>query len=324
MDISATDMDDNIQLATITTENGRLNGLASFDLALETAVLAASTRVKYRRVVIAFLDAGGMLTQAGDLAEFADTLSPSRRAQLKAAVKLWSERMIDQVKATPAGGPDDVLMKQEAIWRFQSLQTAVTVQAAKGEKAHTWLTRPEVQQLMDAAGGDSVGAHRDRLAMGLLVSAGLRRDEAVTLSFSDVKLQPIKGKIRSVLQVEGKGAKSRVVPVSGKLAWLVDKWAGLAGGNGRVLRSVDKTGAIGDELSAVALFQIVRRYGETIGKPGLAPHDLRRTYAQIGYESGVSITQISKLLGHSSVTTTQRYLNLDLDLETTISDFVPV
>lgn len=72
-----------------------------------------------------------------------------------------------------------------------------------------------------------------------------------------------------------------------------------------------------------AIFALVCRRGAKIGKPHLAPHDLRRTYAQLGYEAGVPITQISKLLGHASVATTQRYLNLDLDLETTVSDFVP-
>jgi integrase/recombinase XerC len=73
----------------------------------------------------------------------------------------------------------------------------------------------------------------------------------------------------------------------------------------------------------VALFHVVRKRGALIGKPELDPHDLRRTYAQLGYEAGVPITQISKLLGHASVATTQRYLNLELDLETTISDFIP-
>jgi integrase len=79
----------------------------------------------------------------------------------------------------------------------------------------------------------------------------------------------------------------------------------------------------GDRISAQGIFGIVRRRGTTIGKAKLAPHDLRRTYAQLGYEAGVSITQISKLLGHSSLETTQRYLNLDLDLSSTVSDFVP-
>ena len=61
-----------------------------------------------------------------------------------------------------------------------------------------------------------------------------------------------------------------------------------------------------------------------IGLPELAAHDLRRSYAQIGYDAGIPITQIGRLLGHSSVETTQRYLNLDLDLEVTASDFVPL
>jgi integrase len=55
-----------------------------------------------------------------------------------------------------------------------------------------------------------------------------------------------------------------------------------------------------------------RKHGAAIGIPGLAPHDLRRTYAQIGYDAGVPITQIAVLLGHNSVATTQRYLDLDL------------
>jgi integrase len=77
-------------------------------------------------------------------------------------------------------------------------------------------------------------------------------------------------------------------------------------------------------MSAVALFQIVRKYGRLINVPNLAPHDLRRTFAQLGYEAGVPITQISVLLGHANVSTTQKYLNLALDLETTVSDFIPL
>ena len=81
---------------------------------------------------------------------------------------------------------------------------------------------------------------------------------------------------------------------------------------------------LGVDLCAVDVFRIVRKHGAMIGLPELAAHDLRRTYAQLGYEAGVSITQISRLLGHASVATTQRYLNLDLDLDTTVSDFIPL
>jgi integrase len=230
--------------------------------------------------------------------------------------------MIDQAKAMAT--PENLAQVDAAIHRFQALQTAVTVKASKGEKVHTWLSRAEVVQLMDAAAGGDFQAQRDRLALGLLLGAGLRRNEAIELTFSDVKLQPIKGKLRAVLQIRGKGAKDRPIPVSDKLAAMIDGWSAAAGGQGFVLRSVNKGGEIGDCLSAVGLFKVVRKYGRAIGKPTLAPHDLRRTYAQIGYENGIPITQISKLLGHSSITTTQRYLNLDLNLETTISDFVPL
>lgn len=193
-----------------------------------------------------------------------------------------------------------------------------------GEKVHTWLSRSEVIQLMDAVGGDDCQAQRDRLALALLVGAGLRRNEAIALTFADVKLQPVKGKLRTVLQVQGKGAKDRAIPVSDKLAAILDGWSAAVGGQGFVLRSINKGREIGDGLSDVGLFNVVRKHGRVIGKPKLAPHDLRRTYAQIGYENGVPVTQISKLLGHSSIATTQRYLNLELDLETTISDFVPL
>jgi integrase len=61
-----------------------------------------------------------------------------------------------------------------------------------------------------------------------------------------------------------------------------------------------------------------------IEMPSLAPHDLRRAFVQLVYDVSAPITQISVLLGHSNAATTQRYLNLALDLETTVSDFIPL
>jgi integrase len=290
---------------------------------IEVADLADSTKRKYTAVLRDYLATGAQLTDRAALVDFAAGLSTSRRAQLKAAVKLWTQAMINEARAVAT--PDNLPQVDAAIHRFTSLQTAVTVKAAAGEKAHTWLTRPEVTQLLDAAratAGDM--GWRDVLALALLVGAGLRREEAVSLTFDDMKMQPVKGRLRAVLAIAGKGKKNRVVPISDKLAGMIDTWGAAVGSAGLVLRSVDKSGAVGIDLSAVGLFQIVRGYGRAIDKPRLAPHDLRRTYAQIGYESGVPITQISKLLGHASVATTQRYLNLDLDLETTISDFIPL
>ena len=59
-----------------------------------------------------------------------------------------------------------------------------------------------------------------------------------------------------------------------------------------------------------------------IDKPTLQPQDLQRTYAELGWRVGVSIEQISMLLGHATIKTTEDYLSIELDLETTINDFV--
>ena len=77
-------------------------------------------------------------------------------------------------------------------------------------------------------------------------------------------------------------------------------------------------------MSVRGITKRVRLLGERVGLQGLSTHDCRRTFAQLAYAAGVPTTQISLLLGHANVGTTQRYLNLDLDLEITASDFVPL
>lgn len=313
----------------LTVHVDSMDGDRGIVAAIHRADLATSTKTKYLREVEKYMATGRDLTDAEALAAYAAELPSSRRAFLKAAVGKWARHMVNQVKAAPAGDAGEVLMKQEAIYRFEALQEAISVEAPDGQKAHTWLTPAEVKTMMGLCGSDVAG-RRDRVALGLLVAAGLRRREAVEITFQNVKLQPVKGKLRTVIEITGKGAKTRLVPISDALAGALDAWGGTLSKNsnkapaGPILRSVDGSGDIGESLSAVGLFKIVRGYGEQLGKPDLAPHDLRRTYAQIGYDAGVPITQISKLLGHASVATTQRYLNLELDLETTISDFVPV
>jgi len=283
--------------------------------------LADSTKAQYKKAISNFLDTGASLTDSEALAEYAQTVSKSSRAFLKAAIRLWGQHVTTQARAQAT--PETVAAVQATEYRFEALQEAIKVEASKGQKAHTWLTQSEVKRLLDSCTfGNTIQGKRDKMVLGLLVGAGLRREELVGLTFEDVLLQPLASKFRTVLNITGKGAKDRIVPINDKLAAALDAWKGVVDA-GYVARSITKGGALGDSLSAIGVFHIVRQAGESIGKPELAPHDLRRTYAQLGYEAGVPITQISKLLGHASVTTTQRYLNLDLNLETTISDFIP-
>ena len=281
--------------------------------------LADSTKRQYSKALTNYLATGADLGDADMLATYARDLPTSGRAFLKAAVRLVTERAAVALKGQAT--PENIQSVTAALLRLEALQSAIETKTPTGTKAHTWLTASEVRQLFATCGDDLKGL-RDRVVLALLVGAGLRRAEAAALTFADIVLQPRGDKLRTVLQVCGKGNKTRTVPISDAMANLLDRWAAIAG-DGRILRSLEG-GRINHSLSSTGVFGIVREHGAAIGKPQLAPHDLRRTYAQLGYDAGVPLTQVSTLLGHSSVQTTQRYLNLELDLTVTASDFVPI
>ncbi len=289
--------------------------------AIERADLADSTKAKYTREVEAMAQARISPFDRDALIEYAAGLKSSRRAFLKSALRLMTA---DYEQAIKAGAtPENLPAAQAAVMRLEAMRETVRVKAPKGTKAHTWLSPAQVREITSKCGDDLEGK-RDWIVIGLLLGAGLRREELVNLTFGALKQQPMKaGKIRDVLEVKGKGAKDRVIPISSLLAERLREWGDQVGG-GLVARSLGMKKELGKSMSAVAVFQLVRKYGKMIDVPELSPHDLRRTYAHLGYDAGVPITQIKELLGHASVATTQKYLDLSLDLDNTASDFVPL
>lgn len=289
---------------------------------IEAADLADSTKRKYIRAIERYLATGNSLADAEALTKYAQGLNTSARAFLKSAIRLWADHIAD--KTMGQATPDNVAAVQATEYRLRALKNSIKVKAAQGAKAHTWLSQSEVRLLLQSCCDmDTITGQRDKIVLGLLTGAGLRREELANLQWDDVKVQPVKGKMRTVLSIKGKGKKHRVIPINGRLATALDNWGERIGREGYVIRSLGMKRELGDSISAAGIFNIVQKAGDKIGKPDLAPHDLRRTYAQLGYEAGVSITQISTLLGHSTVAVTQRYLNLELNLEQTVSDFIP-
>lgn len=278
--------------------------------------LADSTKYQYKKAIKNYLATGNSLTDSQAICAYASTISKSSKAFLKSAIRLWTEAIALQAKSQST--PETVNAVTATLHRLDAINNAIQVKQSPGSKAHTWLKPSEVRDLLSNCGDDIYG-QRDRVVLSLLLGAGLRRAEAANIMFDDIKQQGN----RTVLQVKGKGAKDRVIPISDNLARILENWRKMAG-DGHICRSVGMNREIGTQLSTVQIFRIVRQSGQRIGKPDLAAHDLRRTYAQLGYEADIPITQISKLLGHTSVATTQKYLNLDLDLETTVSDFIPL
>lgn len=300
----------------LTVTAGAADHRAHIANAIRARGLATTTAAQYQREVDKALAAGVPLLDAAAVADYAATLSSSSRGFLRAALRCWTGRLRLEMKNSAT--PDNLAHVGATLHRLDALDQAVALETQRGTRAHVWLSAAEVRRLVATPAGRT--AQRDRVVLALLVGAGLRRDELVSLAWTDVTRQGD----RVVLSVTGKGDKGRVVPVSAALASILDAWRAVTGPDGLVVRGHAAGGGLTASLTAAQVYNITRRAGQRMGRPELAPHDLRRTYAQLGYENGVPLTQLSVLLGHADVATTQRYLNLELDLAVTASDFVPL
>jgi integrase len=152
----------------------------------------------------------------------------------------------------------------------------------------------------------------------LLVGCGLRRSEAVSVTFADIQQRDGRWVI---VDLRGKHGRIRTVPVPAWVKQAVDAWLTAAGlTEGRVLRSMNRHGRItGDSMSAQAVLDLTADYGDSLDV-ALRPHDLRRTCAKLCRASGGELEQIQLLLGHASVQTTERYLGTQQDLENAPND----
>jgi site-specific recombinase XerD len=289
--------------------------------AIERADLQPSTRHQYRKALMRLREAGVNPFNADALAGYSNRLPHSSRAFLKSALALMARdyARIAQANATPENLPQI----QAAIMRLEAMDAAIIVHTPTGTQAHIWLSCEQVENITAACDQSTLTGKRDWIVLGLLLGAGLRREELAKLTADALKQQPSKNGMRDVLEIHGKGDKTRVVPVSAALAQHLRDWLEIVG-PGRIVRSINKAGTLGESLSAVAIHSIVRKYGAVIGIAELEPHDCRRTFARLGYDAGVPIEQISKLLGHANVKTTMLYLGLSVDLDQSVSDYIPL
>jgi integrase len=292
-----------------------------YDTILSAPNLQPSTQAKYIRELDLLLSAGIDPMDRPALLSYAHGLSRSSRAFLKAALRFTSKEHITNLQASATA--TNLPHVQAQLLNLEAMNKTIAVHKVKGTKTHTWLSREQVEQITALPDTSTIRGQRDYIVLALLLGAGLRREELSSLTWESLKSTPARGGFRHVLDVTGKGNKSRAIPISDTLARHLLAWQKVTG-PGNVVRSINKAGRINGHLSPIGVHNIVRQYGALIGIPELDSHDLRRTYAMIGFMAGVPITQVSQLLGHASVRTTQTYLNLEIDLESTISDFIPL
>jgi integrase/recombinase XerC len=174
------------------------------------------------------------------------------------------------------------------------------------------LSAAEAQDVVDEAGiyaKEPWIALRDRALFMLLYGAGLRIAEALSLDRRD--LAPGPADAMAELVVTGKGAKQRRVPLLPEIrAALADYMTACPFGAAR-----DDPlffGARGDRLSARVAQRELARLRALLNLPDNAtPHALRHSFATHLLAGGGDLRTIQELLGHSSLSTTQRYTDVD-------------
>jgi integrase/recombinase XerC len=169
------------------------------------------------------------------------------------------------------------------------------------------LSVDEAFAAVDAPSADKPLGVRDHAILELLYGSGLRVAELCGLNVMDADTSS------RTVRVLGKGGKERVVPMGQKcldaLALYLPVRTTLARGTDALF-----VNHRGGRLTARSVARHLATYGVEVNVRGrLHPHRMRHSFATHLLEGGADLRSIQELLGHSSLSTTQRYTRVDLD-----------
>jgi integrase/recombinase XerC len=186
------------------------------------------------------------------------------------------------------------------------------VKTPKAPKTLPRHLRPgEVESLIEAPEGEGPLVARDRAILELLYAAGLRVSELVGLDWPDLDLSA------RMVRVMGKGSKERMVPFGRPAAEALRRWLELwetvrvpGDGSGQPVFLSRR----GTRLSDRAVRRVIDHWVDVAAVArGVHPHTLRHTFATHLLEGGADLRAIQELLGHSSLSTTQKYTHLEVE-----------
>jgi integrase/recombinase XerC len=171
-------------------------------------------------------------------------------------------------------------------------------------KLVSFLPVDEAIQLVEGRAIGGAARNRDVAILELLYASGLRVSE---LSGLDVDALD---RAERTVRVLGKGRKERIVPFGGEAARALEAWLGARGTRPGPLF----TSARGARLGVRSIHAIVRRSARAAGiTRRVSPHTLRHTFATHLLDRGADLRMIQELLGHSRLSTTQRYTHVAAD-----------
>jgi integrase/recombinase XerC len=169
-----------------------------------------------------------------------------------------------------------------------------------------FLSVDDAFSLVEKPEGIGFAPARDRAILELLYSSGLRVGELAGLNVEDINVR------EALVKARGKGKKERIVPIGSKAldaikTYLVERM---------LLKSKEKAvflNRLGTRLTDRGVRRIVVKYARAIAINGsIGPHTLRHSFASHLLQGGADLRVIQELLGHASLSTTQKYTHLDV------------
>ncbi len=188
---------------------------------------------------------------------------------------------------------------------------AEIIQSPRTEKyMPSFLSVDETFELLKTQEGVAVLHLRNRAMLELFYSSGLRLSELASLNVFDVDFN------QSLVKVRGKGRKERIIPIGGPALDAIGDYLAKAGG-----LAVGKTGdtfntplflnSRGQRITGRSIARIVGEAARLIGRK-ISPHSLRHSFATHLLNAGADLRSIQEMLGHESLSTTQKYTAVNI------------
>jgi integrase/recombinase XerC len=175
------------------------------------------------------------------------------------------------------------------------------------------MTLADTESLLETSDEGSF-PERERALFELLYATGLRVSEAAGLDIADLDLES------RLVRAQGKGGKERIVPFGEPAAEAVAEYLPLRSSL-RAATNPDRddedaeplfVNARGGRLTTRSMARLLKRRLRAAGLPAqISPHALRHTFATHLLQAGADLRSIQELLGHASLSTTQKYTHLD-------------
>jgi len=257
----------------------------------------------------------------GDLSQFVTFLTRHKARQISMAdvsdtslneFRAWMSRQAMDGRGNASRARTLSGLKNFLSWADkQGLAHNAAIKTVRTPKMPRKLPRPLHQNqamsvLMEATGTDWIGM-RDRALFTLLYGCGLRIDEALSLN---IKNMPREG----FLIVTGKGNKERQVPVLPLVERAINEYREVCPYPEDGSRPLFIGQKNGKRLHQGVAQKSMRDLRRQLGLPETAtPHALRHSFATHLLQNGANLREIQELLGHASLSTTQRYTDINAE-----------